>query len=196
MRGIEKFLLQGCEKELEELLGFEYAPCLVFEDESEIRKLIQKKEILDKALKWGKLFSQVEGTTPKCSVRWLGDDVGYGLFAEEQISQGTCIGEYTGHVRRRNFDDRTNNYLYQYPFEDEEGFSFVIDAHPMGNHTRFINHSSNPNLKPRNGFWKGIYHKILVAEKTINKGEQLFYDYGSAYWYIRSPPLDFKIFSF
>ena len=41
------------------------------------------------------------GYIPQVSLHALGEKVGYGLFAEEEISQGAYVGEYTGHVRQK-----------------------------------------------------------------------------------------------
>lgn len=126
---------------------------------------------------------------PAVSVQWVNDDVGHGLFAEEEIPSGAYVGEYTGFVRRndRRYFEPLNNYCYEYPVPDEIGRSFVIDA-TQGNLTRFINHSSSPNLKPIHVFLEGYYHLIFLALKPIAKGTQLSYDYGVNYWYCREPP--------
>ena len=122
-------------------------------------------------------------------MRWIDEDVGYGLYAEEAIEAGEYVGEYTGTVRRndRRYFEPLNNYCYEYPVLDEIGRSFVIDA-TRGNATRFINHSFDPNLKPIHVFVEGFYHLIFIAIKRIEKGYQLAYDYGVNYWYVRNPP--------
>lgn len=148
--------------------------------------LITKKTIL-----LGKRFSHhIEAAyLPKVSVRWIDDKIGYGLFAEELIKAASYVGEYTGVVRRndRRYFEPLNNYCYEYPVEDEIGRSFVIDA-TDGCLTRFINHSPSPNLKPVYAFHDDLYHLIFIAIKTIGIGEQLSYDYGASYWYMRDPP--------
>jgi hypothetical protein len=127
---------------------------------------------------------------PPVFVRWISDRVGYGLFAKEEISEESYVGEYTGIVRKndRRYFEPLNNYCYEYPVDDEIGRSFVIDA-TQGNLTRFINHSSKPNLQPIHVFYDGYYHLIFVALRPIQKGEELSYDYGESYWYLRDPPL-------
>jgi uncharacterized protein len=165
------------------------------EDEAEIRArgsakfksgLVNKKSLL-----LGKKFKQqIESSyIPPVSVRWINDDVGYGLFAEENIKKGSYVGEYTGVVRRndRRYFEPLNNYCYEYPVDDEVGRSFVIDA-TNGCLTRFINHSFAPNLQPLYAFYDDFYHLIFLAMKPIRKGTQLSYDYGRSYWYMRDPP--------
>lgn len=118
------------------------------------------------------------------------DDVGYGLYAEQAIEKDSYLGEYTGIVRKndRRYLEPLNNYCYEYPIQDEIGRNYVIDA-TSGNATRFINHSSSPNLKPVYAFIDGFYHLIFLALDRIERGTQLSYDYGTNYWYLRNPPL-------
>jgi SET domain-containing protein len=91
---------------------------------------------------------------------------------------------------RKNNQYTLNNYLYEYPIPDEIGRSHVIDA-TSGSLMRFVNHhSAQPNLKPLYAFSGSLYHLILVTQRRVAKGEQLTYDYGQNYWYVRSPPLE------
>jgi len=147
--------------------------------------------VMTESLELGEKFArQIQaGELPVVSVRFVNDQVGYGLFAEEEIVEGFFVGEYTGLVRENNrrYFEPLNHYCYEYPVTDAMGRSFVIDA-TQGNLTRFINHSFKPNLKPRYAFLDGFYHCIFIAQRTIAKGTQLTYDYGQSYWYVRSPP--------
>lgn len=128
---------------------------------------------------------------PAISIRRIDESIGHGLFAEQMIHSGDYVGEYTGIVRKndRRYFEPLNNYCYEYPVPDEIGRSYVIDA-TQGNLTRFINHSSDPNLKPVHIFYQGFYHLVFLAIRFIEKGEQLTFDYGQNYWNIRSPPLE------
>lgn len=130
-----------------------------------------------------------EGFLAKVSVRWIGTGIGYGLFAEETIAAGSFVGEYTGIVRENNlrYLEPLNNYCYEYPILDAIGRSYVIDA-THGNLTRFINHSTKSNLQPAYAFRDGAFHCIFLALREIQKGEQLSYDYGKSYWYVRPAP--------
>ncbi len=130
-----------------------------------------------------------DGYISKASIRHISDEVGFGLFTEEDLDQEVYVGEYTGLVRRNNrrYLEPLNNYCYEYPVQDEIGRHFVIDA-TNGNLTRFINHSYHPNLKPTYAFYDGFYHLIFLTVSPIKKGSQLFYDYGLNYWYLRMPP--------
>ena len=188
--------------ELEKRIPFKFLASITFEtleDQADILARGQAKHqnnlVSLESLELGKKFIEKIETAyiPQVSVRWVSDLVGYGLFAEEEIAARSYVGEYTGIVRRNNrrYFEPLNNYCYEYPVEDEIGRSFVIDA-TQGNLTRFINHSSSPNLKPFHVFYDGYYHLIFIALRLIQKGEQLSYDYGESYWYLRSNPTDFN----
>ena len=185
-------------EELEKRIPFKYVPLLSFESAEDVLTRGQAKHqnnlVSHEALELGQKYIEKINAAyiPHVSVRWISDKVGYGLFAEEKISEGSYVGEYTGIVRRndRRYFEPLNNYCYEYPVDDEIGRSFVIDA-TQGNLTRFINHSSKPNLKPVHVFYDGYYHLIFIALREIQKGEELSYDYGESYWYLREPPVCF-----
>lgn len=166
------------------------------EDQKEIwlrgMEKCHNKEVMPEAERLGKLFiREIESAyVPFVSAIWVDDQMEFGLFAQEEIGQGSYVGEYTGVVRKndRRYLEPLNNYCYTYPVLDEIGREFVIDA-TQGNLTRFINHSYTPNLQPMHVFYEGFFHLIFLAIRKIEKGEQLFYNYGKAYWYLREQPL-------
>lgn len=185
-------------RELEEQLNFKYLIKNSFEtreDESTVRTKGMQKfnngEVTTEAIDLGKRFIHKiqNGHLPIVSIRFINDEVGYGLFAEEEILENSFIGEYTGIVRENNrrYLEPLNNYCYEYPIPDSIGRSYVIDA-THGNLTRFINHSFQPNLRPAYAFLDGFYHCIFIALRPIAKGTQLSYNYGQTYWYIRTSP--------
>jgi len=184
--------------ELEKKLSYRHLPLNEFEsssDEEEVRqKGLEKEkkgEISSQALSLGKKFHKqiLSSYIPNVSVHFVHSSIGHGLFAEELIKKGQYVGEYTGTIRRndRRYFEPINNYCYEYPVPDDIGRNFVIDA-TQGCLTRFINHSSKPNLKPIHVYWKGFYHLIFLALKEIKPGIQLSFDYGESYWYIREKP--------
>jgi len=188
-------------QDLEKHLRFKYLPQINFEtpiDQKEVRmKGLEKQnnhQITPEAIELGSRFIQKieKGYIPHVSIRWINDHASYGLFAEEDLAQGSYAGEYTGIVRKndRRYFEPLNNYCYEYPVLDEIGRSFIIDA-TQGSFTRFMNHSFNPNLKPVHVFYDGFYHLIFLALCPIKKGAQLTYNYGQSYWYIREPPHPF-----
>jgi len=68
---------------------------------------------------------------------------------------GTKMYKVEVRENNRRYFEPLNNYCYEYPVPDSIGRSFVIDA-TQGNLTRFINHSYEPNLKPKYAFLKGV----------------------------------------
>lgn len=187
-------------QELETHLNFKYLPQIAFETPADQQDILERgvlklknNEVNAEALELGtKFHRKIESAyIPQVSIRWMGASVGYGLFAEEDIEAGTYVGEYTGIVRKndRRYLEPLNNYCYEYPVPDYIGRSFVIDA-TQGNLTRFINHSSSPNLQPMHVFYEGLYHLIFIARRQIEKGTQLSYNYGQNYWYLRQKPIE------
>ncbi len=188
-------------KELEKRLKYRHVPLNEFESTAEMETVRQKGlqqekrgEIPQIALKFGKKFHThiLSSYIPEVSIRWVHPSVGYGLFAEETLPKNRYVGEYTGVVRQNNrrYFEPLNNYCYEYPVLDDIGRSYVIDA-TAGCLTRFINHSPTPNLKPLHVYWEGFYHLIFIAQQKIKPGEQLSFDYGETYWYIREKPIVF-----
>ncbi len=143
---------------------------------------------------------------PNVSIRPAGE-AGHGVFAEADIPAGTFLGEYLGVVKiptdadirdlakrhhahsagRLAFDPTEDEYAIGYhPAPDVSPVPFsTIDAAEAGNHTRFVNHDSNPNADVGYVFLDGSWHAILVANQDIPKGSQLSFDYGDSYWNLR-----------
>lgn len=186
-------------EELEKLFGYRHLPLNAFESPAEMELVRQKglaqeksRQIPQQALLLGKKYHRkiLSSYIPDVSIRPVHPTVGYGLFAEKQIKKGQYVGEYTGIVRQndRRYFEPLNNYCYEYPVPDEIGRSYVIDA-TAGCLTRFINHSPHPNLQPIHVYWKGFFHLIFIALQTIQPDEELLFDYGETYWYLREKPL-------
>lgn len=173
---------------------FIYAKHLVFLDENlefSIKNALLNEKISSDALHYGKLYDEELslGKEVLSSIQWVHDDVGYGLYSTSNLPEGSFIGEYTGLICENNSYYKMKNYLFRYPFDEINGKRLSIDAEPHGNLTRFINHSFHPNLTPIHAFHNGLYHVILIANKSIKKGEQFTYSYGHSYWYLRGAPL-------
>ncbi|MCI5052272.1 MAG: SET domain-containing protein-lysine N-methyltransferase [Simkaniaceae bacterium] len=130
-----------------------------------------------------------KGVQPQLLLKWIDPFLGHGLFANQEIPGLTYIGEYAGLVRKRKKAlDRANDYVFGYVAGPHET-PFVIDARKQGNHTRFINHSDEPNLLSRWVIIDGVSHIIFFTKRNITKGEQLSYDYGPIYWNKRAHPV-------
>ena len=172
--------------------NFQFLSHNPFENKKAVLKRGLESRPTTEAIEWGKQFVDKINAAyiPAVSIRWVSEQVGYGLFAEEEIDAGSYVGEYTGMVREndiRRVLEPLNHYCYEYPVPDSLGRSFVIDA-TQGNLTRFINHSFTPNLKPVYAYHAGFYHLIFIALQRIEPGTQLSYNYGKNYWLLREKP--------
>ncbi|MBS0616507.1 MAG: SET domain-containing protein [Verrucomicrobia bacterium] len=142
--------------------------------------------------------------------------LGYGLFLHPKakpLLKGEIIGSYAGEAILVP-QNLTDDALYAFePFCDvvlakeqqalfdkkrafhpRRLYAFQIDALKKGNFTRFINHSSKPNLVadfyriPKNsyGLTPSPLEIVFKVEKTIHPGEQLLFDYdgdgADTYW--------------
>ena len=102
---------------------------------------------------------------------------GTGVYAKRRIAEGERIIEYAGrHIswriaqRRHPHDPAQPNHTFYFSLDNGE----VIDPLVGGNDARWINHSCDPNCiaHEENG-------RIFIdALRNIDRGEELFYDYG------------------
>lgn len=124
-------------------------------------------------------------------IAFIGDDVGYGIFAAQDLKKGQMIGEYTGVVKRVDFSKKKEDYDYAWGFPPPT--KFVIDSKDAGNFTRFINHSNEPNIDMIYVLINNRWHLVYVANQDIKKDQQLFANYGKPYWRGRGiRPYDLK----
>ena len=169
-------------------LGVRYSDELVFEKakvkEKEVRAWKKNRE---PHWKWMAACFEEErknGMHPQVELKYRGSALHYGVFAKEDIGTHRYVGEYTGVVRKRRLRMiYGNHYCVEYPVRFETYRKYVIDASKEGNFTRFINHSSAPNLEMRSGvFSDGVIHMIFLAKRLIRKGEELTLHYGKRFW--------------
>jgi len=121
--------------------------------------------------------------TAKLSIRWIDNTLGYGVYAEEDLNEGTFVGEYTGIVRKLcRMDPDPNAYCFHYPTKFWSLNYTVVDALNEGNILRFVNHSGLPNLSPICMVDRGLVRIVFIANRKIESGEQLMFDYGKDYW--------------
>jgi SET domain-containing protein len=124
------------------------------------------------------------------SIRKVSDDVGHGLFAEEDIQPGALIAEYAGIVQpgedlipdgeeSAGFE---TDYSWDYPDAWYEDQLYEVNALRMGNELRYVNHSFEPNLAVEHCLMDNRWVIFFVASSFIPKGTQLTVDYGEEYW--------------
>jgi len=147
---IKNFVTVQERRDLFKQLGLDYLERVAF-DYAPAQKLDARltKEYLDDAENCDDFTSYYQndiedGVLVPMSVRWLGADVGYGVFAEEDLLEGDLIGIYTGSVQDRDLVD-CKDYAWFYPAMTQEGGVLSLDARQKGNELRFVNDNLNPN---------------------------------------------------
>lgn len=102
---------------------------------------------------------------------------GLGLFTGEDIEWGQRIIEYQGQqitekeVRRRQRFYDSIGFTCLMQFSDGRG----VDGSVGGNESRFINHSTKPNIGAlRENEWGIVFYSL----DDIAKGEELTFNYG------------------
>lgn len=99
---------------------------------------------------------------------------GLGLFAQEPISKGQLIIEYTG---ERITEDEANRRGGRYLFDVTD--NLVIDGKGRENTARYINHACKPNSEAEHDEEED---RIFIrAKKKIQAGEEITYHYGKDY---------------
>lgn len=125
-------------------------------------------------------------TLVSTSIHWLGQDVGYGIFAEKDITENEFIGMYTGSVQDRSLVDN-KDYAWFYPIQTEDEGAVSLDGYSQGNELRFINDGIVPNCQVQYVIGNDdLWHVCYTALTDIKKGEQLLISYGPDYWDSRS----------
>lgn len=121
---------------------------------------------------------------PLTSVQWIGDEIGYGLFAKELIKAGSFINVYTGILTlHKDIEDR--DYSWSYPVKSSKNERISVDSKAKGNELRYVNDSKDPNLTMKYIFSKGFWFIGYIANKDISPNEQLSISYGKKYWSTR-----------
>eukprot|EP01028_Stygiella_incarcerata_P002116 TRINITY_DN1397_c0_g1_i2.p1 TRINITY_DN1397_c0_g1~~TRINITY_DN1397_c0_g1_i2.p1 ORF type:complete len:830 (+),score=202.06 TRINITY_DN1397_c0_g1_i2:102-2492(+) len=105
----------------------------------------------------------------------------WGLFAMESISHGESVIEYVGEIvgdvvadkREKAYESIGIGSTYMFRLDRDQ----IIDATFCGNPARFINHSCKPNCTARVVKEPRKKKIIIYANRDIEVGEELLYDY-------------------
>lgn len=174
-------------EEFRHFLGVTYLPRAIFINSSLLFWFMERlrcmavdqlKEEEDNYFLYHK--SLIENNTDDLIIKWVDDEIGYGLFAGRSFKPGEFIGEYSGIIKnaKDSSDDNRYNIIY---FRNRKN-SYYIDAQDYGNHMRFMNHSSFGNVMGVHMYCQGIRRTIFIAWTPIQPGDQLLFDYGKNYW--------------
>ena len=104
---------------------------------------------------------------------------GWGAFAPRVVEKNEFLIEYRGELisheeadrRGQVYDRRASSYLFN--LNDAQ----VVDACRKGCRARFANHSDAANAATRILNVRGDHHIGIYAKKTIERGEEVFFDY-------------------
>jgi hypothetical protein len=172
-------------------LNLIYNPYLIFDKEdtqvqNKIKNIILTNEYLESQQKYAN-FINYNGVcnvkNSKLEIRYVSQNMGFGLFSAQNFKQDDYIGEFCGVVTSKH-NEISEHYDYNY-FNDKS--NIAIAPRKTGNEMQFINHSYNPNCD-----WLKIigfdnkYHIIIIAVKEIKIGEQIYINYGEEYWKTRN----------
>ena len=103
--------------------------------------------------------------------RGIDPTFGFGVFAAQDLPTKTFIGEYTGILKKRsNFKDRDNDYRFDYQIDADKRGPYVLDGERGGNHTRFINHSTDPNIESYSCSAMGCYTSSFTRSARSKGG--------------------------
>ncbi|MBN2618065.1 MAG: SET domain-containing protein-lysine N-methyltransferase [Spirochaetales bacterium] len=113
---------------------------------------------------------------------------GFGLFANSNIKKGDFIGLYLGIVREEDefveYDENGfgTDYAWDFPDLVENIEPLEINARYSGNEMRFANHDTNYNLDVEHTIVNNMWYIFFVANRNIEKDEELTIFYGEDYW--------------
>lgn len=183
-------------KQLFRDLGIRYLSRSLFLDGKEPELLLKEssyyKENLVEFISLTELYgSQLESSSGTASsIRWISQDIGYGLFSLNLMMEGDLLGEYAGIIqpvdagagKRANGAGWNSDYSWDFPEEPLSGGELEISALTVGNELRFVNHSAQPNLLVDHTIVNGRWIIFFKALRNIRAGEQFFVDYGEEYW--------------
>jgi len=112
------------------------------------------------------------------------EGAGRGLFTKVRIEPEDTIGYYTGEII-----DEQEFYRPDRPFSAYVLWvcrtHIIVGEGPKANYTRFINHGDEANVfLIVSSRWKTARFEAL---RTIEPGEEIFFDYGEDYWESETP---------
>lgn len=130
-------------------------------------------------------------------LRYINPYVGFGVFAETEITAGQYIGIYNGEF---DFARSSTDYQYMYAL-NQDPFHKHINARMFGSFSRFINHTCDAsinklcgqydfptseaykeNIIPEHRVYNGYEFILFKAKHNIKPHQQLLFNYGDDYW--------------
>lgn len=156
----------------------------------ELRSTITSKRLSAQKLKEIRDVIQSQPIRKDLQIKFINENMGYGVFATQAMPVNTVIGVYSGQIKTIE----EVNQDYAFPFlginpssissedEDEQEKTFWVDASVCGNATRFINHAEDQNCSTLNILdANNIPQVVFFTRDPIKKGEEITINYGSVY---------------
>ncbi|MCH9613312.1 MAG: hypothetical protein SP1CHLAM54_03110 [Chlamydiia bacterium] len=119
----------------------------------------------------------------------IGPPSGLGVFAKRTIKRGDIVGLYTGEIVKVGKVSNDGRYAFKALDDGAEtrpDFGWLkeydIDGGKKGSWTTLINASAMPNVTAQVRYTKEGPVYVIVANQEINRGKQLFLNYGPEYW--------------
>lgn len=182
------------------LENYQYADLELKFKVSKLLHELEKNSPQYKRAVWNGIYYKkaiLQPCTQDFEVKWVDAKIGFGLFATRSFQKGEGLGAYIGLLRHRSFFSHKDTNPYCFSFSLQPSFfqriwngPLTIDALNMGNHTRLINHSQNPNCESVGAIFRENVYIIIRTLRPVEKGAQFFYDYGQSYWSKRSDLAD------
>lgn len=104
---------------------------------------------------------------------FVGEEVGWGVFAAKHIAAGECFARYGGVLDVDSKARRASAYIVKGAFPGT-----LLDGAEHRSIGATINHSGAPNAKLVGFFERGIDVTVAVALVPIEAGQQIVVDYG------------------
>lgn len=178
------------------VMGIRYLSHLKFADYALLKEVIKECPLILRSIigkenrelgdKYRKEIQ--EGFVANVTIKWIDNEMGYGVFTNVALPEGSFIGEYTGIVREldRSRPDY-NAYSFHYPTRFWSWNYYIIDGLWEGNEMRFLNHNDDANLKPICLVDRGLLHMAFLTNRAVSAGSELTFQYGPDYWQHRIP---------
>ncbi|KAI9226059.1 MAG: hypothetical protein DHS80DRAFT_19342 [Piptocephalis tieghemiana] len=120
---------------------------------------------------------------PQAIEVFLTKDRGWGVRARRRILQGECVGEYVGERLSQRVAEMREFLYDRFALTYSFGLEDTLDGTFISNHTRFLNHSCDPNIIVihvsfigQDRDHRGIRYAFYTV-KDVKKGEELTFDY-------------------
>lgn len=174
-------------------LGVNYTSKLIYDSTIEIAKILSAApgyETAENIIRFTDIVKK--GYEAPVYLKYINEQIGYGVYADAPIKENDIVGEYTGQLidqeaavqlphEKTSYFMASGNFYPGYNYPEE----FYIDAAKAGNFTRFVNHSYDPNVKTKVVYDGALWHVLFIAAKKVEQDKQLLVNYGAGYWQMR-----------